>query len=151
MLSNSFEKQRETPAFFEMWFGKRNAHIFWKFVWRILGLFIFTVWNAFEQYWKAQETLAFFQILFGIRMGGGLAGGGAKTWQTEIYYRSAYFYCFKCVRLVSKGNARLFLNYVWRTRLSRPKYITGLFIFTIWNAFDYYWKERTRPPFFKLC
>ena len=93
----------------------------------------------------------FFQILFGIRMGGGLAGGGAKTWQTEIYYRIVYFDCFKFVRLVSRGNARLFLNYVWGTRLSRPKYITGLFIFTIWNAFDYDWKEKETPAFFKFC
>ena len=57
---------------------------------------------------KQRKRTHFFQSLFGIRMGGGLAGGGAKTWQTEIYYRIVYFYCFKCVRLVSKGNARLF-------------------------------------------
>ena len=53
------------------------------------------------------ETPAFFQNLFGIRMGGELGGGGAKTCQTEIYYRIVYLYGFKCFRLVSKGNDRL--------------------------------------------
>ena len=37
-----------------------------------------------------------------------------------------------------KGNAGLFQNYVLGTRLSRRKYIIGLFIFTVSNACDYY-------------
>ena len=42
---------------------------------------------------------------------------GDQTTQTKIYYRIVYFYYFKCFRLVlkSKGNNRLFSNFVWRT------------------------------------
>ena len=42
---------------------------------------------------------------------------GDQTKQTKIYYRIVHFYYFKCFRLVlkSKGNARLFSNFVWRT------------------------------------
>ena len=34
---------------------------------------------------KQTKRQTFFKFVFGIRMGGGLAGGGAKTCQTEIY------------------------------------------------------------------
>ena len=131
---------------------------------------------------KQRKRQPFFKLLCVIRMGGGLAGGGAKTCQTEIYYRIVFllfqmlslskqtkcwpflklclgdqtkqtkiyyrivhFYCFKCFPLLLKskgnarlfsnfveaGNARLFLNYVLGTRLSRRKYIIGLLFVTI--------------------
>ena len=46
---------------------------------------------------------------------------GDQTKQTKIYYRIVYFYCFKCFRIVlkSKGNARLFSNFVWQRKCSQ--------------------------------
>ena len=58
---------------------------------------------------KQTKRQTFFKFVFGIRMGAGLAGGGAKTCQTEVYYRIVFVcYCFRSFRLVSEGNARLF-------------------------------------------
>ena len=41
----------------------------------------------------------------------------------QIYYRILYFRCFTCFRLVlkSKGNARLFSNFVWLRKWSHLK------------------------------
>ena len=94
----------------------------------VIGLFICTLWNACDQYWKAKETPAIFEIVFGCQMGGGRAARARLA-------KRKYTKCFRLI-LKSKGNARLFKNYVWGTRLSRRKYIIGWFIFTISNAFD---------------
>ena len=71
-----------------------------------------------------------------------------QTNQTEIYYRIVYTYSFECIRLVlkNKGHVRLFqVLFGGRTggepagggaRLVKRKYIIGLLIFVVSNAFD---------------
>ena len=80
---------------------------------------------------------------------------GDQTRQTKIYYRIVYFLLFQMLSIsIEKQRKREpffnFCYFVGGTRLSRRKYIIGLFIFTIWNAFNYHWKEKETPAFFQI-
>ena len=87
---------------------------------------------------SAQLDWKFAADMFGGRMGGEPAGGGARL------IKRKYIIGF-CICTVSNLPNNIekqrkctfcFPNYVWGTRLSRWKYIIGLFIFTISDAFD---------------
>ena len=66
----------------------------------IIGLFILTVSNACDLYWKAKETPAIFEIAFGWRMGGGRAARATLA-------QRKYTKCFRLL-LTTEGKGRLF-------------------------------------------
>ena len=115
------------------------------------------IWLAcFRLVLRSKRNVALFSnFAWRTDMRGERWGGQGQASQTEIYYRIVHFYGFKCFRLVlkSEGDAGLFSNYVWQTdmrgggRAARAslarrkciigrKYIIGLFIFMVSNAFD---------------
>jgi len=116
----------------------------------------FQYFRCFRLVLKSKRNAGLFSnLVWRTDMRGERWGGQGQASQTEIYYRIVHFYGFKCFRLVlkSKGNAGLFSNYVWQTdmrgggRAARAslarrkciigrKYIIGLFIFMVSNAFD---------------
>ena len=153
MLSISIENQRKRKPFFKFcladgWAGSRraegpalsNGNVFYD-----CSLLLFQMLsNNIEKQRKRQPFFKFgwgkemptiLDILFGGR-------------QAEICFRIVDFYCFKCFRIIwnSTGNARLFSNLVWERKCSqfwkfsladmKRKYVLGLFIFTVWNAFE---------------
>ena len=80
MLPIDIEKQRNRPPFLKLCLGTRLSRRK-----NNIGLFIFTISNAFDYYWKAKETLAFLQILFDGRMSGEPAGEGARLGNGNIF------------------------------------------------------------------
>ena len=131
MLSISIEEQRKRWPFFKFCSasGRREqtkqTHIYY----RIVHFYFF---KCSRLVMKSKGNAGLF-LKF-------VSGKREQTKQTQIYYRIVHLFYFKCFRLVlkSEGNAGLFSNFVWRTdtSLARRKYIIGLFIFSISNAFD---------------
>ena len=80
-----------------------------------------------------------FEIVFGWRMRGGRA---ARARLAKRKYT-------KCSRLIfkSKGNAGLFWNYVWKTRLRKRKYIMVVFVFFYFECFRLVLKSKGNARF----
>ena len=112
------------------------------------GIVYFFYLKCFRLVLKRKGNARLFSNLVWHTDGRGAGGRRGHTCETEIYFMIVMFYYFKCFRIVfkSKGNACLFSNLVWQRKCSqflklcledvKRKYILGLFIFTILNAFD---------------
>ena len=113
MLPINIEKQRKCMPFLTLCLGDQTKQT--KIYYSIVYFYYF---KCFRLVLKSKGNARLFSN-FVWRTDGRGAGGGRRgqTCLTEIYYRIVYFYYFKCIRLVlkSKGHARLFSNFVWRT------------------------------------
>ena len=100
---------------------------------------------------KQRTRPPFFEFVFGIRMGGGLAGGGAKTCQTEIYYRIV-FLLFQMLSLSKQRKCWPFLKLCLGDQTEQTKIYYRIVHFYCFKCFRLLLKSKGHARlFFKFC
>ena len=155
MLQSDNEKQRKRTPFLKLRLGDQSKQT--KICYRIV---YFSYFKCFRLLLKSKGNPRLLSNFVWRTDGRGAGGRRGQTCRREIYFKIVYFYCFKCFWIVlkSKGHARVFQNLFGKgnapkfwilfggrlcgyyilmiTVPQKQKYITGLFIFTLWNACD---------------